>query len=404
MSEKKIKIGVLGAFRGETMINFVKKTGEAELVAVCDKNPDVLHKLIKSKGVTLYDNFEDFIKHDMDAVILANYANEHAPYAIKCLKAGKHVFSEVLPCASLKEAVELVECVEETGLIYAYGENYCYMPATAEMRRLYQKGVLGEIEYAEGEYVHNCEYIWPSITLCDPEHWRNKMPATYYCTHSLGPIIHITGLRPISVTAFEFPFYSRQARCGAKSGGGAIEMVTLENGVVVKSIHGFLGKDSIWYTLYGSKGRMESSREDADIKGVNKLFVNCDSVEGTPDSKVKCYEPKDEFSSLADGMGHAGSDYYPMHYFIEAIKGNPAEIIDVYEAMDMALPGIIGYHSILEGGIPKKLPDMRKKSDRDEVRGDARKMGKEYPPYSKEDIIIDPQVYERLKDKLNKDK
>ena len=73
----------------------------------------------------------------MDAVVLANYATEHAPYAIKALKMGKHVYSEVLPTQTLKEAVELIEAVEESGKIYAYGENYCYMSGPMEMKKLY---------------------------------------------------------------------------------------------------------------------------------------------------------------------------------------------------------------------------------------------------------------------------
>ena len=115
---------------------------------------------------------------------LANYANEHAPFAIRCMNEGKHVFSEVLPVQTMKEAVELLETVEKKGKIYAYGENYCYMPATYEMRKLYKEGKIGEFEYGEGEYIHNCESIWPSITYGDPEHWRNNMYATFYCTHS----------------------------------------------------------------------------------------------------------------------------------------------------------------------------------------------------------------------------
>ena len=119
---KKVRIGVLGGYRGASMINYAKIAENAELVAVCDKLPQVLEKQkeICGDGVAYYDNFEDFIKHDMDAVVLANYANEHAPFAIRCMKEGKHVFSEVLPVQTMKEAVELIECVEETGMIYAY--------------------------------------------------------------------------------------------------------------------------------------------------------------------------------------------------------------------------------------------------------------------------------------------
>ena len=168
---KKMKIGVLGAGRGTSMINYCKNADHAELVAICDKWEEGLNRhknQCKGMDIAYYTDFEEFIRHDMDAVVLANYANEHAPFAIKAMKAGKHVFSEVLPVQTMKEAVELIEAVEETGMTYAYGENYCYMPAPYEMRRLYRAGKIGEFEYGEGEYIHNCESIWPNITYGEP--------------------------------------------------------------------------------------------------------------------------------------------------------------------------------------------------------------------------------------------
>ena len=121
---KKIRIGVFGGGRGSSMIKYARIAKDTELVAICDKYPDVLEKLkllCGTDGITYYDTFEEFLRHDMDAVVLANYANEHAPFAIRCLKAGKHVFSEVLPVQTMKEAVELIETIEVTGLVYAYG-------------------------------------------------------------------------------------------------------------------------------------------------------------------------------------------------------------------------------------------------------------------------------------------
>ena len=243
---KKVRIGVLGAYRGSSMINYCKRADNAELVAICDKSPEALEaqrKTADGLNITFYENFEDFIRHDMDAVVLANYANEHAPFAIRAMKLGLHVFSEVLPCQTMKEAVELVETVEETGKIYAYGENYCYMPAPYEMKKLYRQGKIGEFEYGECEYIHNCESIWPSITYGERNHWRNNMYSTFYCTHSLGPIIHMTGLRPVSVIGFEGVRNERNLRTGAKSGQFGIEMVTLENGGIIKSINGGLYKN-----------------------------------------------------------------------------------------------------------------------------------------------------------------
>ena len=372
---KKIKIGVVGGYRGTSMINYCKNADNAEIVAICDKVPEVLEaQRQKCEGldITFYEKYDDFLQHDMDAVVLANYANEHAPFAIKALKQGKHVFSEVLPVQNMKEAVELIETVEQTGLVYAYGENYCYMPAPYEMKRLYRQGKIGEFEYGECEYVHNCESIWPCITYGEEDHWRNNMYSTFYCTHSLGPIIHATGLRPVSVVGFEGTRNERQDRIGAKGGAFGMEMVTLENGGIIKSIHGGLYENSIWYCMYGSKGRMESGRENTNTQGVKEIFVRADEYSGAYEPKQENYLPKNELEGESAHFGHGGSDFYSMYNFVEKIKGNPkADTIDVYEALDMFLPGLFAYHSILDGGVPKQIPNLRDPAVRELWRNDT---------------------------------
>jgi len=404
----KVKIGVLGAYRGSSMINYCKRADNAEVVAICDKSPEAIEtqrKNAEGLDITFYDNFEDFIKHDMDAVVLANYANEHAPFAIKAMKLGKHVFSEVLPVQTMKEAVELIETVEETGMIYAYGENYCYMPAPYEMKKLYKQDKIGEFEYGECEYIHNCESIWPSITYGEKDHWRNNMYSTFYCTHSLGPIIHMTGLRPVLVTGFEGTKNERNLREGAKAGAFGIEMVTLENGGIVKSIHGGLYKDSIWYSVYGSKGRMECGREDAKDGHIYKIYVNADNFSGEyGDEKLESYNPTHGNEDKIEGFGHGGSDFYSMYHFVEKIKGNPdADIIEVYEAMDMFLPGMFAYRSILDGGVPKEIPNLRDKAVRELWRNDTActdvKVAGDMllPTFSKGTPEIDDSVYDYMK-------
>lgn len=372
---KKIRIGVMGAYRGTSMINYCKAADNAEIVAICDKWEEGLERQkAQNQGldITYYTNFEEFIRHDMDAVVLANYANEHAPFAIKAMKAGKHVFSEVLPVQHLKEAVELAETVEETGMVYAYGENYCYMPAPYEMRRLYREGKIGEFEYGEGEYVHNCESIWPSITYGDETHWRNNMFSTFYCTHSLGPLIHITGLRPVSVTGFEGHKNERGLRCGKKGGQFGIEMVELENGGIIKSIHGELYRNSIWYSVYGSKGRMESAREDAGLEDTGRIYVNADAYSGEyGKEQIDSYLPHRKLDHLCEVFGHGGSDFYSIWNFVEKLRGNEeADIIDVYEALDMGLTGLCAYRSILKGGVPVEIPNLRDKAVRELYRHD----------------------------------
>ena len=40
---KKVRIGVLGAYRGTSMINYCKRADHAEVVAICDKSPEALN-------------------------------------------------------------------------------------------------------------------------------------------------------------------------------------------------------------------------------------------------------------------------------------------------------------------------------------------------------------------------
>jgi len=398
----------MGAYRGSSMINYCAIADNAEVVAICDKWEEGLAKqkeLHKDLSITYYNNFEDFIKHDMDAVVLANYAHEHAPFAIKAMKSGKHVFSEVVPVQTMKEAVELIEAVEETGMTYAYGENYCYMGGTYEMKKLYAEGQIGELEYAECEYIHNGETIWPSITYGDPEHWRNRMYSTFYCTHSLGPILHATGLKPKMVTGFETTKNTRKLNGGGKGAQFGIEMVELENGALVKSIHGGLYKDSIWYSMYGSKGRMETARRDIRDGEFRRLYVNTDDYEGQyKKTDVKNYMPVRDMDDRCEKFGHGGSDFYSMWHFIEKLKGNPeADIIDVYEAMDMFLPGMFAYRSILNGGLPMEIPNLRNKEEREKWREDVactdpEKAGDMLLPTCKLGTPeIAPEVYERVR-------
>ena len=372
----KVKIGVIGGGRGKSMIRYGREASNAELVAICDFRDDVLERMKKEcgeDGISYYSDYDEFLKHDMDAVVLANYANQHAPFAIKAMKAGKHVFSEVLPVQTLKEAVELIETVEETGKIYAYGENYCFMSAPYEMRKLYRQGLIGEFEYGEGEYVHNCEPIWPEITYGEPDHWRNNMYATFYCTHSIGPMIHITGLRPVRVTGFEGPKPERKLRVGSKSGSFGMELIQLENGGIFKSIHGDLYVDSIWYSIYGSKGNMESARESAQNGAFDRIYIHADEYSGGYDTTKKdTYLPTREQDEQAKSFGHGTSDFYTMYNFVRKIQGDPdADIIDVYEALDMFLPGLFAYRSVLNGGIPMEIPNLRDKSVRDLYRNDT---------------------------------
>ena len=369
----KIKIGVFGAGRGMTMVDQILGNPDAELTAVCDKFVpalDACRKRAEDAGLTnvaYYTDFEDFIRHDMDAAVLANYANEHVPYGIRLLESGRHIMTECLTCATMKEAVDLIEAVERSGKVYTYAENYCYTAVRWEMRERYRRGDIGELMYAEGEYVHDCSSIWPQITYGEREHWRNRGYSTFYCTHSIGPILSMTGLRPVKVSGFETPNMPFMYNLGSTAGTAGMEILTLENGAIVKSLHGGLKHTTHSnYQLNGDRGGMK------DL-GDGRLAVYTEGENENCRGKHEIYEPKPVVTG-SERTGHGGGDFYTTYYFIRSILGDEEarrRAVDVYTAVDMCIPGILAYRSIGHNNDSVDIPNLRNPAERDAYRADT---------------------------------
>lgn len=412
MAGKKVKIGVFGGGRGQTMVEVMAKHPDAELVAICDYSQHKLKycsNLAERCGtkIACYDDFDKFIEHDMDAVVLANYATEHAPYAVRLLDSGRHVVSEVLAVQTMAEAVQLAEAVERNNKIYAYAENYCYFRGTMEMQRLYRQGDVGEFIHGEGEYVHDCESIWVHITYGERDHWRNWTPSTFYCTHAIGPIVTITGTRPVRMTAYETLNVNKR-KVGCRSGDTAVIVCQMNNGATAKFLPAAGLKrepGSIWYSVYGSKGMMETDRWGSLYNNLNVYL----EAEGEMRSYTPEYWLESELSKSIGG--HGGSDFYTMHFFLDAILGRNSKdyLIDVYQALDMTLPGTLGYRSILDGNVPIDIPDFRDKCIREQYRNDnwcldPRMAGPGQPLYScsHEPVEIDDSLYARQAEEYRK--
>lgn len=82
--------------------------------------------------------------------------------------------------------------------------------------------------------------------------------------------------------------------------------------------------------------------------------------------KLKRYDPIIEIAreyALKNGFEtsfqeHWLADFYAPYFFIQKILGNPDGqwTVDVYQALDMSLPGIFAHRSALQGNIPIKIP------------------------------------------------
>ncbi len=368
---KKIKLGIFGVGRGTDIAKEFEPFG-AEVVAVCDFRKDRLDKSLERLGdsVAVYDDFDAFISHGMDAVVLANNFHEHAPYAVKCLKKGIHVYSECISNGTMAEGVELIRAFEESNCIYMLAENYPQMVFNREMKRVCEGGTLGKILYAEGEYNHPGnpnDFKFKKQFNYFPEHWRNFLPRSYYITHSLAPIMWATGATPKKVTSFAVATPVPEDIPTASHNCDKVSIITTQNddGSVFRVTGcATFGAHHVSYRLCGTEGQIEN------VRGMdNKVMLRYNEWSKPEDSaSANLYEPSwnDPDEEIIKTSGHGGGDYLTCRTFLECIeKGvQPEHPFNVYSAVAMSSVAILAHRSMLEGGKPYDIPDFAKEEDR----------------------------------------
>ncbi len=364
---EKIRIGVFGLGRGRSLFSSMLVAG-AEIVAVCDKDERRIEEAKKiSPDVAVYRNFDEFIEHPMDAVMLCNYFNEHAEYAVRCLEKDIHVLSETMSNTTMADGVKLVRAAEKSKAFYMLAENYPFMVFNQEMRRVYREGTLGHALYAEGEYNHplNPGNMAEVVKLRpSAEHWRNNIPRTYYITHSLAPLMYITGQRPVRVSAMPVYGYEDSLVNPLNVRDRAAIITTLNDDKSVFRITGCasFGCHENSYRICGERGQIENVRGSG-----NKVMLNYDKwnvPEGMEEHNYYKPEFPEEDKPLLEKAGHGGSDYYVFSEFISCIRENRRPEFDEYFATTMASVGILAHRSILEGNKAFDIPDFRKEEDR----------------------------------------
>ena len=368
-----IRVGVYGAGRGAHLGAVAQQVG-MDLVAVCDSFEPLINRFQKDhppeQGITYYTDYDKFLEHDLDAVIVANYATEHVPAVIKALAADKHVLSECMAMFTMAEAVQLVEAVEASDKVYFFAENVPFNVQCQEMTRLYQSGEMGTFLYGEAEYIHPGTPKSGAGLVSSPDHWRTWLPVTYYCTHSMGPVMMVTGTRPVQVNGFVVPYDVDDPMTTEgirRRDTASILMCTMDNSALAKIMPCASLRDHGYRIRFCcNKGTMEYNQGDSSLRLHREPFDF-----DPPKDANTVYMPEfpEEFKAAA-ATGHGGADYFCSYYFAQAIREGSEPLIDVYKAIDMTSVGILGYRSALGGGIPLEVPDFRDKAVRERYRND----------------------------------
>ena len=202
----KLRTGHVGlGMRGPAAVHRMSAIPGTQVTGLCElqqDRADAQQKWLKDNGkpaAKLYVGPEAYKAmceaDDIDLVYITAPWQVHAQIALYAMEHGKHVAIEVPAAMTLEECWALVETSERTGMHCMQLENCCYGEAEMLSLNLVRKGLLGEIQHAEGAYIHDLR----ALNYLDPKEkgywnywrlrWNQRHQGNPYPTHGLVPVM-----------------------------------------------------------------------------------------------------------------------------------------------------------------------------------------------------------------------
>ncbi len=117
-----------------------------EIAAVWDENPERGRAEAAQRGVPFFARLDDLLAQpDIDGVIVDSPTNLHHPVMTAAARAGKHIFTEKVIAATLRQAEEIVAAVDRAGVAFIVSMRRLTDPSTVAIRQLIAEGALGEL-------------------------------------------------------------------------------------------------------------------------------------------------------------------------------------------------------------------------------------------------------------------
>ncbi|MCP4782932.1 MAG: Gfo/Idh/MocA family oxidoreductase [Fuerstiella sp.] len=343
-SDRKIRVGIAGYGLCAFGAHFgFQNHPNVEVVAVTDLISERRAGLAKACGCEkTYPSCEEMIKDDsIEAVFIATDAPSHARLAVAALEHGKHVASAVPAVhGSLEDADRLFETVQKTGRKYMMFETSYFHADLHAWHQEYQAGLHGKLVYSEGEYFH---YFGaplggynPKTKQVDTNGWRKGLPPQYYPTHSNAYYIGVTGGSFTEVSCMGNP--------------SAVPHLQAKNNDYKNP---FGSEIALFRTSEGGMSRMAVCWDMPSAHGEQGRIYGQKNGTG----KVEVSRPP-----LPPGVGaggHGGSHGYLMSEFVDAVLRDRKPRVDVAQALNMTVAGIVAHQSALKDGELLKIPQYK---------------------------------------------
>lgn len=198
-----LRAGVIGTgFIGPVHVEALRRLG-VTVTAICDV-ADLATKAAQKLAIPqAFSDYRALLAcPDVDVVHITTPNRFHCEMALAALRAGKHVVCEKPLAMNTRETARVVKAVRASGRVFAVNYNVRFYPAVLQLRRLVERGELGDIIHVNGSYMQDwlfkdTDYNWRLL----PQEGGKLRAVADIGTHWMDTVSFILGAKITSVFA-----------------------------------------------------------------------------------------------------------------------------------------------------------------------------------------------------------
>jgi len=141
-----VKFGIAG-LGGAWMFHSAgtRENDRIKFISAFDADKRKLKKVSRIYKMDYYTDFDEFLKSDIDAVLIMVPHYLHEALVVKAAEAGKHVLCEKPMARTLEECDRMITATQKAGVKFMIAENHRFLPAHKYIAEAVHEGLLGDI-------------------------------------------------------------------------------------------------------------------------------------------------------------------------------------------------------------------------------------------------------------------
>ncbi len=405
---KTVRVAFVGlGMRGSGAVPRFTHIPGVEVVALCDYSRERAEKCQESlrraglAPAAIYYGAEGYKelcqRPDVDLVYIATDWDHHFPVAEYAMQNGKHAAIEVPSAMNLQQCWALINLAESKRVHCMILENCCYDWFELDCLNMAQQGVLGEVIYAKGAYIHNLDEFWDEYWV-NPENdpqklgWRmlynRDNRGDVYATHGLGPVAQVMNIHrgdrfrtlvamdTRSVRGRQYVERVTGEACpNFRNGDHTTTLMRTENGCVVEIQHNVMTPQPYnrLFQLVGTQGfankyPIEGFAIDAAQLAANGAAPRIDDLSShsfMPEEEMEALRERyrhpiiKRYGEMAERVGgHGGMDFFMDARLVYCLQNGLPLDMDVYDLAEWCCLAELGTLSMDNNNCAVAFPDF----------------------------------------------